>query len=234
MISESSGQAGGTEQLSVELLDLFTSVPKEIRVVLIGGKDETAFDMPILAGPDEDAGNVSPVTLSSAVAQLEVPVIAAIPGRATGPGMELILACDIRIASDASSFALPHIRHGLIPWDGATQRLPRLVGKAKALELLLCGEKIPAEEAMRIGLVNRVVPPDALMETAAALAGEMASRGPLALRFAKEAVSQGLDMTLAQGLRLEADLYFLLHTTKDRVEGIQSFREKRPPHFEGS
>jgi len=221
------------EQLSVELLDLFTSLPKETRVVLIAGGDETAFDMPIFAARGE-AGNVSPVALCGAVAELEVPVIAAIPGTAGGPGMELILACDIRVAADGSSFALPHVRHGLIPWDGATQRLPRLVGRAKALELLLCGEKISAEEAMRIGLVNRVVPSNTLMETAAALAREMASRGPLALRFAKEAVSQGLDMTLAQGLRLEADLYFLLHTTKDRVEGIRSFREKRPPDFKGS
>ena len=229
-IAQPSGQEADSERLSAELVDLLGCVPQEVRVVLFAGKGEKAFARPI---PDGWA-DASLVTLAAPVARLEVPVIAAISGAALGPGLELALACDIRIAAATSSFALPHIRQGLIPWDGATQRLPRLVGKAKALELLLCGERIEAEEAMRIGLVTRVVPPHALMETAVTLAREMASLSPLALRFAKEAVNQGLDMPLPQGLRLEADLYFLLQTTGDRVEGIQSFREKRFPHFKGA
>jgi enoyl-CoA hydratase/carnithine racemase len=160
-------------------------------------------------------------------------VIAAISGDAIGQGLELALACDIRIASEASRFGLPQIESGVIPWDGGTQRLSRLVGKGKALEMILTGEMIEAQEALRIGLVHKVLPKKDLTEVTMKMAQEMASKGPIALRYTKEAIYKGMDMTLEQGLHLEADLYLLIHTSKDRTEGIQAFREKKKPQFEG-
>jgi enoyl-CoA hydratase/carnithine racemase len=145
----------------------------------------------------------------------------------------MALACDIRIAGETSRFGLPQIKKGLIPWDGGTQRLTRLVGRGKALEMILTGETMSAEEAYRFGLVSQVVPPKELMAIVMKMAREMASKGSIALRYTKEAVYQGMDLTLEQGLRLEADLYLLIHTTKDRTEGIKAFREKRVPKFEG-
>jgi enoyl-CoA hydratase len=178
--------------------------------------------------PGEYTG--SPAT---AVAAIDRPVIAAINGDVIGLGLELALGCDIRLASDAARFALPQVAGGLIPTDGGTQRLPRIIGRGKALELLLTAATIGADEALEIGLVSRVFPPDRLSAGVEALAVEIAAKGPLALRYIKETVSKGLDMTLGQGLRLEADLYFLLHTTADRTEGIRAFLEKRPPEFKG-
>ena len=128
---------------------------------------------------------------------------------------------------------MSQISHNEIPFDGGTQRLPRLVGRTKAMEMILTGLKIDSEEAKAIGLVNQVVPAEELMPSALKMAEDLAAKGPIALRYAKEAVLKGMDMTLEQGLRLEADLYFLLHTTQDRQEGITAFREKRPPEFEG-
>jgi enoyl-CoA hydratase/carnithine racemase len=160
-------------------------------------------------------------------------VIAAISGDVIGQGLELALACDLRIASETSHFGLPQIKTGHLPSDGGTQRLSRLVGRGKGLEMILTGEIIDAQEALRIGLVNKVVPKKDLMEVTMKMAQEMASRGPIALRYIKEAIYKGMDMTLEQGLRLEADLYLILHTTKDRTEGIQAFRGKRKPKFEG-
>jgi len=117
--------------------------------------------------------------------------------------------------------------------DGGTQRLSRIVGKGKALELIITAETIDAEEALKIGLVSRVTAREELAAEAETVAKTMASKGPIALRYAKEAVNKGLDLTLEQGLRLEADLYFLLHTTEDRTEGIRAFLERRPPQFKG-
>jgi enoyl-CoA hydratase len=167
------------------------------------------------------------------IAKLDQPVVAAISGDAIGQGLELVLACDIRIASETSRFGLPQIESGVIPRDGGTQRLSRLVGKGKALEMILTGEIIDAQEALRIGLVHKVVPTKDLTEVTMKMAKEMASKGPIALRYTKEAVYKGMDMILEQGLRLEADLYLLIHTSKDRTEGIQAFRVKKTPRFEG-
>ena len=150
-----------------------------------------------------------------------------------GQGLELALICDIRIASHKAQLGFPQVGVGLIPTDGGTQRLPRIVGKAKALELILTAETISAEEALEIGLVNKVATGENLASEVEAMAKTIAGKGPIALRFAKEAVNKGLNLTLEQGLHLEADLYFILHTTADRTEGIKAFLQKRPPQFKG-
>jgi enoyl-CoA hydratase/carnithine racemase len=182
---------------------------------------------------DQREDLVSNLSLAASISSLTQPTIALIQGEALGQGLELALACDLRIASDQSHFSMSQINEDEMPFDGGTQRLPRLVGRTKAMEMILTGLKIDSQEANRIGLVNRVFPPEELKPSALKLAEKLAAKGPIALRYAKEAVMKGLDLTLEQGLRLEADLYFLLHTTQDRQEGIMSFREKRPPKFEG-
>jgi enoyl-CoA hydratase/carnithine racemase len=169
----------------------------------------------------------------SAIAAIDRPVIASINGEAAGPGLELALAADIRIAADNAVFSLPQAKEGRIPSGGATQRLPRIIGRGKALELLMTAETINAGQALEIGLVSKVVPSASLQSEAEKLAETVAAKGPVALRYLKEAIIKGMDMTLEQGLRLEADLYFLLHTTSDRTEGIKSYLEKRPPKYEG-
>ena len=171
--------------------------------------------------------------IATTVAGIEKPVVAGINGDALGQGLELALACDIRIASKKARFGFPNVALGLIPMDGGTQRLSRIVGKGKALELIFTAEIIGAEEAREIGLVSKVVPSESLATEVDALARSMANKAPIALRYIKEAVNKGLDLTLEQGLRLEADLYFLLHTTADRTEGIQAFLQKRTPGFKG-
>jgi enoyl-CoA hydratase len=209
----------------------------EIRVVVLTGVNENSFVTETGLNGETPREDEEPQTwfcsLVDPIARLDKPVIAAVNGDAIGQGLELVLACDIRIASETSHFGLPHIKTGLIPWDGGTQRLSRLVGRGKALEMILTGEVIEAQEALRIGLVNRIVPPDKLMAVAMDMAKEMASKGPIALKYAKEAIYKGMDMTLEQGLHLEADLYLLIHTTKDRTEGIKAFQEKRTPKFGG-
>jgi enoyl-CoA hydratase len=167
------------------------------------------------------------------LARLPQPVIAAINGDAYSAGLELALACDVRLAAEEARFACPETGHGVIPWAGGTQRLPRIVGRGKALEMLLTGEAVDAREALRVGLVSQVVPRGRLVAGAEALAGRIAARGPIAVRYGKEAVSRGLDMTLEQALRYETDLTIILQTTEDRAEGVRAFLEKRTPRFKG-
>jgi enoyl-CoA hydratase/carnithine racemase len=210
----------------------------EIRVIILTGSAESSFSI----GQDlfEEVSNArprAPKLLYSPAEQiciLNQPVIAAINSDALGQGLELALACDIRICTETSHLGLHHIKKELIPWDGGTQRLCRLVGRAKAMEMILTGELIDAEEAYRIGLVTKVVSPQELMPVAMDMARDMASKGPISLRYAKESINKGMDVTLEQGLRLEADLYFLLHTTRDRTEGIRAFQDKRKAQFKGS
>ena len=224
-------------QMSDELSDLCTAMTldKDVRVVIIcweRGDSSSGADLcDELLRCGESGTEFWP--LADLIGKLDRPVIVAINGNAVGQSLGLALACDMRIASESSHFGLPYINAGMIPWDGGTQRLARLVGKAKAMEMVLTGEIIDSHEAYRIGLVNRIVPSDQLSEVVLGMAHEMASKGPIALRYAKEAIQKGMDLTLEQGLRLEADLYFLLHTTRDRTEGIKAYQEKRDPQFEG-
>jgi enoyl-CoA hydratase len=162
------------------------------------------------------------------------PTIAAVNGFALGGGCELAMACHIRIASEAAKFGQPEVKLGLIPGYGGTQRLPRLVGRGRALQLLLTGETIDANEAYRIGLVNRVVPATDLIVAATTMLQTILANGPLAVAYCVEAVNRGTDLTLDEALALEATAFGLLAATDDKREGTQAFMEKRPPRFTGA
>ena len=162
------------------------------------------------------------------------PTIAAINGFALGGGCELAMACHVRIASETAKFGQPEVKLGLIPGYGGTQRLPRLVGKGRALQLLLTGEMIDANEAYRIGLVNRVVPAGDLIAAATTMLQTMLVNGPLAVAYCIEAVNRGFDLTLDDALALEATAFGLLAATEDKREGTRAFLEKRPASFTGA
>jgi len=217
-------------KLAQELEDVCLKInqDEDIYVVILTGAGDKAF----CSGSKLEKSGTR-YNVATAIASIDRPVIAAVNGDALGQGLELALSCDIRLASDKANFGLPQVAQGLIPSDGGTQRLPRIIGRGKALELILTAETITAEEALNIGLVSKVVSQKNLATEAEALAKTIAAKAPIALRYIKEAVNKGLDLTLEQGLRLEADLYFLIHTTADRKEGIKAFLEKRPPKFKG-
>ena len=183
--------------------------------------------------PGQAEALMARLSAASAIASLDRPVIAAIQGDATGQGLELALACDIRIAARRARFAMPQLAQGVLPWDGGTQRLGRLVGTGAAMGLLLEGQSITTPVALRIGRVTKAVPSRGLASAARATAEQLAGYAPFGTRYLKEAMLKGLDMALDQGLRLEADLSVILQTTHDRAEGIRAFFEKRTPAFEG-
>ena len=168
-----------------------------------------------------------------ALAALTKPTIAVLNGDAFGVGLELALACDLRLAVSGARFGLPQVGEDLIPFGGGTQRLPRIVGPAKALEMILTGNPIETEEGYRVGLVNEVIPKYALPARVDVVLSALLGKGPVAVRLGKEAVHKALDLTLDQGIRLEEDLYALLQTTNDRAEGVESFLHKRKPKFTG-
>ena len=210
----------------------------DIYVVIVTGSGSVFCNVNELQTPGKipprgEAETVQKYNIAAAVAAIEKPVIAAVNGDALGDGLELALACDVRIAAQNARFGLPEIEAGLIPSGGGTQRLPRIVGRGKALEMILTGETIDAPAALEYGLATKIVSADSLMTEVEALAKAMAAKAPVSLRYIKEAINKGLDLTMEQGLRLEADLYFLLHTTGDRTEGIKAFQQKRPPEFKG-
>jgi enoyl-CoA hydratase/carnithine racemase len=164
---------------------------------------------------------------------LTKPTVAVLNGDAVGVGLELALACDLRLAHEQARLGLPQVTDGLIPFCGGTQRLPRIVGQAKALELVLTGELLEAREALRIGLVTNAVAADVFTARVDELLADLVGKGPIALRLGKEAVHKAMDLTLDQGIRLEEDLYALLQTTQDRAEGIRAFLGKKKPTFSG-
>lgn len=162
---------------------------------------------------------------------LNKPVIAAVNGFALGGGCELAMACDIRIASAKAKFGQPEVGLGITPGFSGTQRLPRIVGLGKAKELIYTAEVIPAEEAARIGLVNKVVAPEELLPTCMELARKIASKAPLAVRYAKQAINRGVETDVETGISIEADLFGLCFSTEDQKEGMQAFLAKRPAEF---
>lgn len=167
------------------------------------------------------------------VENLGKPVVAAINGFALGGGCETAMACTIRLATESARFGQPEVKLGLLPGGGGTQRLPRLVGKGRALQLILSGEMISAQEAYRIGLVNEVVPAADLIPRAEAILKQIFANGPLAVRYSLEAVNKGLETSQTEGLALEASFFGLCAGTEDKQEGTQAFLQKRAPQFHG-
>lgn len=231
-----------SNELTEELESFLDEAEKDadLRVLVITGAGEKAFvagaDINELVERDAIMGrDVSRFRqdLFSRIENLPIPVIAAVNGYALGGGLELALACNIRIASEKVQFGAPEVKLGIIPGDGGTQRLPRLIGLGRAMELVLTGDFIDAAEAYRIGLVNRVVPHEELMENVMALAKKIASRPPLAVKYAKEAVNRSQEGDTASGYALESYLHALACTTEDKKEGVAAFLEKRKGEFKG-
>ena len=211
-----------------------------VRGVILTGAGEKAF----VAGADiGELATQSPVDgkersirgqkVLDSIEDLGKPVVAAVNGFALGGGCELAMACHVRIASENARLGTPEVKLGIMCGYAGSQRLPRLVGKGRALELLLTGEMVDAQEALRIGLVNRVVARDKLLAEAEALVRKMIANGPVSLRFTLEAVNSGLELPLAEAQYLEATLFGLICTTADMKEGTQAFLEKRPAKFTG-
>ena len=222
-----------------------TTQEPSIRVAIITGTEDEFFvsteGSPIvdIEAPQKTDINairqlVGEAQIAQTVAGLEIPVLAAINGAAIGQGLEIALACDIRLASTTSKFQLPQISSGFLPWDGGTQRLPRIIGRSQAIELLLTGREIDAQEALNISLIHQIVPHNRLLTQIQNVAEIISERAPIATRYAKEAILKGMDLPLESGLRLETDLNLLLHSSSDREEGINSFLARRKPKFLGS
>jgi enoyl-CoA hydratase len=211
-----------------------------VRVVILTGAGEKAF----IAGADigelaqNDAVTAKEYThrgqsVLNLIENLGKPVIACINGFALGGGCEIAMACTMRLASENAKLGQPEVKLGIIPGYGGTQRLPRLVGKGIAMQLLLTGEMISAQEAHRIGLVNEVTAPADLVPRAEAIAQRIIGNGPLAVQYTMEAVNKGMETTLAEGLYLEAVLFGVASATEDKKEGTSAFLEKRAPQFQG-
>ncbi|MGH9580592.1 MAG: enoyl-CoA hydratase/isomerase family protein [Terriglobales bacterium] len=225
-----------------ELRAAFTAArdDREVRVVILTGAGEKAF----VAGADinelarHNAVEAKEYThkgqsVLDLMENLGKPVLCCINGFALGGGCEIALACSFRLASENAKLGQPEVKLGLMPGYGGSQRLPRLVGKGPAMQMLLAGEMITAQEAHRIGLVNEVVPQAELIARAEAIAQKIIANAPLAVQYTMEAVHKGMEMPLAEGLYLEAVLFGICCATEDKKEGTTAFLEKRPPQFKG-
>jgi len=226
----------------MEMKDCFRELGKSrnIHVVIITGSGDKAFvagaDISFMSGLDpleaRQFGKLGHEVLNM-IENLPQPVIAAINGFALGGGCEMALACDIRLASERAKFGQPEVNLGVIPGFGGTQRLPRLIGKGHANELVYSGKMIDADEACRIGLVNRVIPHEKLLGECTVLAEMIRTKGPVAVRLCKEAVNNGFEMDLDRACAYEADLFSLCFASSDQKEGMAAFLEKRAPEFTG-
>lgn len=226
----------------LELKQLVEDIAKDttVRVVIITGSGDKAF----VAGADvKEMQSMTTVEarnwgrlgqeVFSKIENLPQPVIAAVNGFALGGGCELAMACDIRIASDKAKFGLPEVSLGITPGFSGTQRLPRLVGRAAAKELLFTCDMIDAATAFRLGLVNKVVAPEDLLDTAKALAGKIVTRAPQAVQLCKSAINNGMNMDTQSAYAYEAEVFSLCFSTQDQKEGMSAFSEKRVPKFTG-
>lgn len=225
-------------ELSHLLYDL--AFRRDVRVVIFTGAGEKVFcagaDLKERSGMNETEVRKTVTLIRETINQIEQlpqPVICALNGSAFGGGLELALACDIRVAADTAQLGLTETSLGIIPGAGGTQRLPRLIGKGKAKELIFTAKRITAKEAEQIGLVEYVVPRDQLMEKAMEIAEQIVVNAPIAVMQAKIAINRGLDVDLATGLRIEQMAYDITIPTKDRLEGLQAFKEKRKPVYKG-
>jgi enoyl-CoA hydratase len=226
------------DELRRAILDLKRD--EAVRAVIVTGAGEKSF----VAGADiNELATQTPTTgrehamigqhIFDLIEQMGKPVIAAINGFALGGGCELAMACTIRLAADTARLGQPEINLGIVPGYGGTQRLARIVGRGRALEILLTGDMLTAQEAYRLGLVNRVVPAAELMAEAKKLAATLAAKAPIAVRYILEAVDRGLDMPFAEGQVFEATLFGLIASTDDMREGTKAFLEKRKAEFKG-
>ena len=199
------------------------------------GREPPPFETPQQIPKESPMGPgwLEQLQVASSLAALPIPVIVAVNGDALDHGLELALAGDLRVAATNATFGLTDLSRGVLPWDGGTQRLPRLVGPAWARDMVLTSRVIDATEALAIGLVNRVVEGDQLLGEVHQMADAIVAGGPIAARYAKEAVQKGMDLSLPQGLGLEADLNVILQSTTDRAEGIESFLQRRDPRYTG-
>ncbi len=225
-----------------ELECLFFELEKdnEVKVIIITGAGEKAF----VAGADiKELSELNPLKakefaekgqrIFSMIENMKKPIIAAVNGFALGGGCELALACHIRVASNSAKLGQPEVKLGLIPGYGGTQRLTRLVGKGFSTELILTGDMIDAEEARRIGLVNKVVESSELMSTCLGIAKKIMANSPVAVKLALDAINRGAEVNLKEGLALEANLFSLCFASEDSKEGTKAFLEKRQPNFKG-
>ena len=225
-----------------ELKEIFENARDDssVRGVILTGSGDKAF----VAGADiaEMSGFTAPQMVDATrrsqgvtdlIENLGKPVIAAVNGFALGGGCELAMACTIRIASETAKFGQPEVKIGIMPGAGGTQRLPRLVGKGRALQLILSGEKINAQEAYRIGLANEVVPIANLISRAEAILNQINSNAPLGVKFSIDAVNKGLDGSVSEGLLIEASLFGVCGGSEDKKEGTSAFLAKRAPKFQG-
>ena len=225
-----------------ELRTAFHEIKRDVgvRAVILTGSGEKAF----IAGADiSELAKNDPVTAKeyalrgqnvlNLIENLGKPVIACINGFALGGGCEIALACTMRLASDNAKLGQPEVKLGIIPGYGGTQRLPRLVGKGIAMQLLLTGEMIPAKEAHRIGLVNEVTAPSDLIPRGEEIARKIIANAPLAVQYTMEALNKGIETPLSEGLYIEAALFGLASATEDKKEGTAAFLEKRPAQFKG-
>jgi len=230
--------AATVEEIGTEFRAL--AQDEAVRAIVLTGAGEKAF----VAGADiAELSRMGPVTGIGVSRQgqdafrfielMRKPVIAAVNGFALGGGLELALACHLRIASENARFGVPEVKLGIIPGYGGTVRLPRLVGRGRALQMILTGEMVGAEDALRFGLVNDVVPQAALLEAARGLAHRIMANGPIAVAMALEAVDNAFHATTEDALRFESNLFGLLASTEDMREGMAAFLEKRPPAFRG-
>ena len=225
-----------------ELRDLVERLhwDREVRVVIISGAGDKAFcagaDLKERATLGEDQVRQFIYTIRNLFTFIEFmnkPVVAAVNGVALGGGTELALACDIRVASESATMGLTETRLAIIPGAGGTQRLPRLVGRGKAKELIFTGRRVDAKEALEIGLVNKVAPPEKLLGECLEMAAMIGEAGPIAIGQAKYAINYGLEVDLHSGLAIESNAYWVTIPTEDRLEGLTAFREKRKPVYKG-
>lgn len=232
--------------VTVELIGILDGILAEVeadpdvRCVLLTGTGERAFcagsdvkEFESLSGRVGEGKLWQEKAVYRRLARLPIPTIAAIQADALGGGLELALCCDLRVAADTAKLGLPEVRLGVMPGSGGTQRLPRIVGIAKAKELILMGGIIDASEALDIGLVNRVVPAGAVLDESRAMAEVIASRGPVAVREAKQALDLAGDVALDEGLARELESSERIFSSQDMLEGARAFFEKRDPHFGG-
>jgi enoyl-CoA hydratase/carnithine racemase len=227
-------------ELGAALGVLEAAAPGDVRVVVVTGEGDRAFsagshvgEFESQRGPNGRERHALESGVADRLARLPMPTIAAIEGNALGGGLELALCCDIRVASESSRLGLPEVRLAVTPGAGGTQRLPRVVGPARAKELILTGRVLTAEEAERIGLVSRVVPAGQARTAAGEIAAEIAARGPIAVREAKKLIDLATDADVATGLAAELDASDRVFATDDMVEGAASFFAKRDPEYRG-